>query len=363
MRERVISNWIWCVSRLRWKGSRGKYSMQILLQENLPAIGALSQSFEMYAISSTGVMIEENWNMGQVFLELRNNNQINLVSINTQITNEPGITVSTLLMDVTIGVACPTSLSTFLFTISGNFEFTVSSLVSSIGVSGSPPQVQSTTVMSPNLVKVIFNEQFTVGRQFRLTISNILNPLEISTGAISLYSMPYNSITPLEVTELTIPYQTVSYTPTLTLYTAEGLSTLAPMEFYMDTVQYITLTILLPRVLDPTFIVQVASDALYFQEGTVYLKTSTVNSNTLVYSHPDSQTLQVSGFSGTIPSGSLLTVTFSAWIGASPIFNIYVSIDTAAHITASAPIIYGTTSATVSGLPETFISALTGSGG
>ena len=135
------------------------------------------------------------------------------------------------------------------------------------------------------------------------------------------------------------------------------------MEFYMDTVQYITLTILLPRVLDPTFIVQVASDALYFQEGTVYLKTSTVNSNTLVYSHPDSQTIQVSGFSGTIPSGSLLTVTFSAWIGASPIFNIYVSIDTAAHITASAPIIYGTTSATVSGLPENFISALTGSGG
>ena len=101
----------------------------------------------------------------------------------------------------------------------------------------------------------------------------------------------------------------------------------------------------------------------YFQEGTVYLKTSTVNSNTLVYSHPDSQTIQVSGFSGTIPSGSLLTVTFSAWIGASPIFNIYVSIDTAAHITASAPIIYGTTSATVSGLPENFISALTGSGG
>ena len=35
-----------------------EYSMQILLQENLPAIGALSQSFEMYAISSTGVMIE-----------------------------------------------------------------------------------------------------------------------------------------------------------------------------------------------------------------------------------------------------------------------------------------------------------------
>ena len=213
-------------------------------------------------MSATGVMIEENWNMGQVFLELRNNNNLNLVSINSQIANQPGITVSTLLMDVTIGVACPTPLSTFLFTISGNFEFTVSSLVSSIGISGDPPQVQSTTVMSPNLIKVIFNEQFVVGRQFRLTISNILNPLEISSGAISLYSLPYNSITPLEVTELTIPYQTVSYTPTLTLYTAEGISPTAPLEFYMDTVQYITLTIQLPKILDPSFIVQISSDAL-----------------------------------------------------------------------------------------------------
>ena len=90
----------------------------------------------------------------------------------------------------------------------------------------------------------------------------------------------------------------------------------------MNTVQYITLTILLPRVLDPSFIVQISSDALYFQEGTVYLKTSTVNSNTLVYSHPDNQKIKVSGFSGTIPTGSLITVTFSAWIGASPIFNV-----------------------------------------
>ncbi len=115
--------------------------------------------------------------MGQVYLELRNNNLINLVSINAQNANLPGSTVSTLLVDVTIGVACPTALSTFIFTISGNFQFTVSSLVSSIAVSGDPPQIQSTTVMSPNVIKVIFNEQFVVGRQFRLTISNIYNPL------------------------------------------------------------------------------------------------------------------------------------------------------------------------------------------
>lgn len=82
---------------------------------------------------------------------------INLVSINSQIGNLPGTTVSTLLVDITIGVTCPTPLSTFLFTISGNYQFTVSSLVSSIAVSGSPPQILSTTVVSPNIIKVIFN--------------------------------------------------------------------------------------------------------------------------------------------------------------------------------------------------------------
>lgn len=119
------------------------------------------------------------------------------MSINSQIANSPGTTVSTLLLDVTIGVAVPTALSTFLFTISNNFEFTVSSLVTSIAVTGDPPQILSTSVVSANIIRVVFNEQFIVGRQFRLTVSNIYNPLEISAGAVSLYSLPYNSITPL----------------------------------------------------------------------------------------------------------------------------------------------------------------------
>ncbi len=34
------------------------YSMQIKLTDNLPSIGALSESFEMYAMSGTGVMLE-----------------------------------------------------------------------------------------------------------------------------------------------------------------------------------------------------------------------------------------------------------------------------------------------------------------
>jgi len=44
-----------------------QYSLQITIQSTLPSIGALSSNFEMYAISGSGVMEEENWNMGQVF--------------------------------------------------------------------------------------------------------------------------------------------------------------------------------------------------------------------------------------------------------------------------------------------------------
>jgi len=32
------------------------YSLQIVLSDNLPAIGALSKSFEMYVISGSGIM-------------------------------------------------------------------------------------------------------------------------------------------------------------------------------------------------------------------------------------------------------------------------------------------------------------------
>ena len=77
---------------------------------------------------------------------------MNVVSINAQNANTPGLTLSTLLLTFNIGVAVPTPLSTFLFTISGDFAFTVSSLVTSIAVTGSPPQIQSMTVISPNII-------------------------------------------------------------------------------------------------------------------------------------------------------------------------------------------------------------------
>jgi acetyltransferase-like isoleucine patch superfamily enzyme len=122
------------------------------------------------------------------------------------------------------------------------------------------------------------------------------------------------------------------------------------MEFYLSTQQYITVTILLPRNFDPSFVLQLSSDALMIQQGTVFARTSTINTNNLRYSLVNDNTVQISGFS-TVPSGSLITVTMRVWIHTNPIFNVYVMIDTLAHIAAGAPIIYGTSSATVSASP------------
>jgi len=83
-------------------------------------------------------------------------------------------------------------------------------------------------------------------------------------------------------------------------------------------------------------------------QGSVYAKTSTINSNNLKYILTNDRTVQISGFS-ILPSGTLITVTMRVWINTNPIFNIYVSIDKKAHLTANSPIIYGTASATVTG--------------
>lgn len=82
---------------------------------------------------------------------------MNMVSIYPQNTNTPGVTTSTLQITITIGVNVPTPQSTILLTISGDFQFTVSSLVSSLAITGSPPQIISMNVISPNIIKVVFN--------------------------------------------------------------------------------------------------------------------------------------------------------------------------------------------------------------
>ena len=49
--------------------------------------------------------------------------------------------------------------------------------------------------------------------------------------------------------EENIPITTTAFTPTLTLLTIDDTEPESPIQFYTDTIQYLTLTILLPRKL------------------------------------------------------------------------------------------------------------------
>jgi hypothetical protein len=43
-----------------------------------------------------------------------------------------------------------------------------------------------------------FNEQFTAGRRFIVQINQINNPFQIAASNISIYSLNYNTMIPLE---------------------------------------------------------------------------------------------------------------------------------------------------------------------
>ena len=101
---------------------------------------------------------------------------------------------------------------------------------------------------------------------------------------------------------------TIAFVPTLTILTIDGTAPSAPIQFYTDTIQYIKLTILVPRIIDPDFVFQIASDTLIIHEGSVYAVASTVDSDNLDYDFYSSNGVRISGFPQ-IPDLSEVTVT------------------------------------------------------
>ena len=101
---------------------------------------------------------------------------------------------------------------------------------------------------------------------------------------------------------------TIAFVPTLQILTIDGTSPSSPIQFYTDTIQYIKLTILVPRDITTDFVFQIESDTLVIHEGSVYAVTSTVNSENLDYDFYSSNGVRISGFP-LIPDQSTVTVT------------------------------------------------------
>ena len=64
-----------------------EYKIQIMTDNVLPNIGSITSSLEMYAVTGTGMFIEENWNFGQVFLEPKQNKVLSVLNRNVMTNN------------------------------------------------------------------------------------------------------------------------------------------------------------------------------------------------------------------------------------------------------------------------------------
>jgi hypothetical protein len=157
------------------------YTLQVHLYNVVPNIQKISPSIEMYTVSANGLFYESNSNFGPV---INNPPQTNLMAtsvLNDLSTSLPGDSV-TLKAEVTIGKAVSTSLSTFIFVLMYPFTFSIGSIPSTLDAASyatnpislyAKPAISSYEIVSPNIFRLIFNEQFIVGRKFIVQVAHI----------------------------------------------------------------------------------------------------------------------------------------------------------------------------------------------
>lgn len=94
---------------------------------------------------------------------------------------------------------------------------------------------------------MVFSEKFVANRRFILEITEINNPFFLAESNISIYSMNYNSLTPLEGLEHGYPIKTVTYPLTVALGLPFDQSQDGPKVFYKDLTQYVKVDITIPK--------------------------------------------------------------------------------------------------------------------
>lgn len=301
------------------------YSLQLHLYNVVPNIQKISPSIEMYTVSYNGLVYEANANFGSVVNNPPITNLMGVSILNALSSNAPGST-STLKAEVTIGQAISTSLSTFIFVMQYPFTFSLGSIPTAYQsslYSTSPialyaaPAILSYQILSPNIFVLIFNEQFAVGRKFIVQINQINSPFIIAATNISIYSLNYNTLTPLEAYEMLYPIATVSYPLTLTV----GLPYSAPisgaMQFYQNINQFVQLQISIPYSVPDLYSIKIVLQNANMIAGTAY---SSFQSLTYTPSYTYSAAALVISGMGPIVIGTVVSVTFQMKITTASLF-------------------------------------------
>lgn len=130
-----------------------------------------------------------------------------------------------------------------MFTLHDPFSFSAGSIPTTVESSSyatnpislfSSPSIYSFNILTPHIFMLTFNEQFAVGRKFIVQINQINNPYRIAASNISIYSLNYNTMIPLEAFEGLYPIATASYPLTMTI----GLPYNAPFQDAMQFYRY-----------------------------------------------------------------------------------------------------------------------------
>jgi hypothetical protein len=295
----------------------------------------------MYAMSATGLIYEENANMGAVINSKPNTHLLAVSVLNDLSATQPG-TTSTLRAEVSIGQAISTDLSTFLFTLHDPFTFSTGSIPTAVESSSyatnpialyAAPLIKSYVILTPHIFMLTFNEKFVVGRRFIVQINQINNPFAIQASNISIYTLDYNTLIPLEAFEGLYPIATASYTLTMAL----GLPYNAPfqgaMQFYQYSNNYIQLSIQIPYSVPEGYTIRIVLTSATFYEGTAYANFQSLT-YTPVYDYSVTNTVLLISGMGPIVVGTTFTVTALIYLNTNSLFIVKSYLDTPAVIAA-----------------------------
>lgn len=104
------------------------------------------------------------------------------------------------------------------------------------------PDINQTVIINNQVIEVYFQGAFPEGREFLMTVTNVVNPIAIASGKLRFYSTDYTSNSVLEANENTVIY-TSDNTIDLKVSLAAGmdLSLAGPVKLYKNTEQYLKL--------------------------------------------------------------------------------------------------------------------------
>lgn len=162
-------------------------------------------------------------------------------------------------------------------------------------------------------------------------INQINNPFEIASSNISIYSLDYNTLIPLEAFEGIYPIATAPYAMPMTL----GLTHNAPfqdaMQFYKYSTNYIQISIQVPYSIPDGYSLRLKLTSCTIYDGTVYANFHNI-SHTPRYDYSKGTSHHIISNFGPIIIGTTIQVTVNLYISTHTSFRVEAFIDKAAVI-------------------------------